>query len=247
MKKILAFVAIIAGVFFVSCSKEESGKGIKLILDKYSVSLHQKETVKITSNGTDVTYTSRNPNVADVEKNGEVTALFVGETVIDVKSNEGTAEFKVTVAPRYHTFIEPCHDWTKTRKEVFTMHPNLSFSLNDDHWGAMVDIDKAMIILYEFDSFDKLKSSSISISQDYAIESMYFLAERYLPIGEKNNVYYFANGLTTTTFDTIIAMSKLPGYRIYGIYYFPYTPSKSSDMIEFNIPEFCNLPECWKE
>ena len=243
MKRILIYFFVVISAVFVSCSKEGAKK---LILDKASTSLYQKETSFITSNGTNVTYTSRDPYVASVKETGEVTANFVGETVIDVKADEGIAEFKVTVTPKYYTFDEPCHDWTKTKNEVFAMHPSLSFSASGEYWIATVDESKAMILQYKFNSANKLESSAITIHQDYALSAMYFLAERYLPVTEVDGYYFFINGLSTSTANTSVAMTKMSGYKVYMIMYLPYSSSKSAELIDFSAPSIV-LPDAWKE
>ena len=243
MKRFLIFFFVVISAVFVSCSKEEAKK---LLLDKTSTSLYQNETSVITSNGTNVTYTSRNPYVATVKETGEVTAHFVGETVIDVKADEGTAEFKVTVTPKYYTFDEPCHDWTKTKNEVFAMHPSLSFSSSGEYWIATVNESKAMLLQYKFDSANKLESSAITIHQDYGVQAMYFLAERYFPVTKKDGYYFFINGLSTTTANTSIAMSKMPGYTVYMIMYMPYSSSKSVVLSDSGASSII-LPEAWKE
>lgn len=243
MKKYLLFLFVSISLFTTGCNKEDAKK---LVLDKTSTQLYQLETSLITSNGTNVTYQSRDPYVASVKETGEVTANFVGETIIDVKADEGTAEFKVTVNGKYHTFDEPCRDWTKTKSQVFEMHPSLTFSASGDYWMATVDENKAMILQYKFDSSDKLESSAITIHQDYAIQAMYFLAERYLPVTEVDGYYFFINGLTASTANTSVAMTKMSGYKVYMIMYLPYTSSKAGDTNCISMP-FIALPHSWKE
>ena len=43
--------------------------------------------------------------MAGVDEKGEVTARFVGETIIDVKADEGSAEFMVTVNGKVNTTL----------------------------------------------------------------------------------------------------------------------------------------------
>ena len=243
MKQFYLLSIAVACMLICGCSKEEAKK---LILDKSSTQLYQKETALITSNGTNVKYESRDPYVAGVDEKGEVTARFVGETIIDVKADEGSAEFKVTVNGKYHTFDEPCHDWTKTKSQVFAMHPSLSFSKSGDYWMATVDESKAMILQYKFNASDKLESSALSIHQDYAIQAMYFLAERYLPVTEKDGYYFFVNGLSTSTANTSVALTKITGYKAYMIMYLPYSSSKANDNVEISTPQI-SLPDTWKE
>ena len=80
----------------LSCSKDEKEK---LMINSTSVSLHSGDTHFITtSNGTNVTFESQNPYIALVnETTGEVTAMTIGTTIIDVYSDQGNAKVEVTV------------------------------------------------------------------------------------------------------------------------------------------------------
>lgn len=239
-------VFLLLGLTFLilACSKEDE----KLILDTTSTSLYSLETTTITSNGTNVTFTSRDPYVAGVDESGVVTARFVGETIIDVVASEGSAEFKVSVIPKYNTFTEPCHDWTKKSNEVFSIYSNLSFSQSGDYWGATVDKSKGIVYMFKFGDNDRLEATSMSISQSYAIEAVYFLSERYLPLDSQDGYYIWVDGLSTESITTYIAMTKISGYKAYMIMYLPYSSVKSSSPLLFPIDlPTNNLPEEWKE
>ena len=111
---------------------------------------------------------------------------------------------------------------------------------------AIVDDNRAMLLQYGFDSSNKLISAAITISQDYAVQSMYFLSERYLPVTSKDGAYYFVNGITESTVDTIVSLSKITGYKVYMIVYLPYIPTKAEESVARNTP-IISLPDKWKE
>ena len=107
MKKYILLIAAVA-MFAAGCTEKGNGNGTtdkQLVLEQTSVTLHQNETFSIKSNGRHVYYESHDAFVAMADEEGVVKANYVGETVIDVIADEGKAEFKVTVAPKYNTFV----------------------------------------------------------------------------------------------------------------------------------------------
>ncbi|MDE7097202.1 MAG: Ig-like domain-containing protein, partial [Muribaculaceae bacterium] len=73
-------------------------------LDKKQVTLTEDETVQLTAtvtpnNATDqnVTWTSEDPTIANVDHNGHVTALKAGKTTITAQAGEKTATCEITV------------------------------------------------------------------------------------------------------------------------------------------------------
>lgn len=61
----------------------------KLALEKYNVELSVKEQYAIKANQSDLTYSSDNEDVAIVSKNGVITAVGNGQTVITVSNSSG--------------------------------------------------------------------------------------------------------------------------------------------------------------
>ena len=218
MKKILSVMLLCT--LLLSCSKDEKEK---LMINSTSVSLHSGDTHFITtSNGTNVTFESQNPYIALVnETTGEVTAMTIGTTIIDVYSDQGNAKVEVTVNKQYNTFTEPCKDFTKTRSQIISMYGEPD-SETDSGIAYAYDDNVHIADMYIFKN-NKIQSSTAIINQDYAIETMKFLLERYWTLGEEDGLYMFVNGHSKETITMAVVMSKMSGYKLYQVMYFPYS------------------------
>ena len=216
MKATKFLMALVVATAAISCSKEE----IRLELNTTALTLFSGNEQTITSpNGTGLKFSSRNNYIATVNAStGKVKAVTIGETVIDVSSDQGSAEVKVYVRPRYSTYKEPCTDFGKTRSEIIAMlgAPTHESSTSI---GYIYDSKVHPMDMYSFDDNDRLESSSAIIGEEYAIEAMEFLGERYLPVTVSGGIYYFANGIENSTM--VVMFGKMPGYKLYQIMYMP--------------------------
>ena len=220
MKKILCLILLSTILF--SCSKDEP----KLMVNTTSVSLYSGYTHLITTtNGTNVTFESQNPYIAIVnETTGEVTAMTIGSTIINVYSDQGNAKVEINVNKKYNTYTEPCTDFSKTMSQIIAMYGEPD-SQTDNGIIYVHNKTKHFADMYFFDN--TLESSIAIIPQDYAVEAMKFLLERYLPIGTQDDMYIFANGTSPETVTMGVSMSKMSGYTLYQIIYIPYTSSNT--------------------
>lgn len=236
MRKILSLAAIVAAFCAIcSCSKEE----IKLQLNTTEVTLYSLDEHTITSpNGTNVRFSTRDKNIATVnETTGVVTAITIGETIIDVTADQGKAEVKVTVKPKYNLYTEPCHDFTMTRSQIVAKYGTPD-SDQGDIIGYIYESDKVHPIdMYSFDGNNKLKYSCAMISQDYATTLVYFLSERYITLGSSSGMYMWIDKVDNPKMS--IAVTKATGYTLYEVLYMPYDGTKAA---EFNVPQI-DIPE----
>lgn len=234
---VLAIILLLLG----GCKKEE----IKLELNTTDVTLYSLDEHVITSpNGTNMSFSSRDRYIASVNTTtGKVTAMTIGQTVIDVQSDQGTAEVNVTVLPKYKTFDEPIHDFTKTKADIISKLGTPSATTSS---GISYTYDSKVkpMDIYLFDSAGRLESATAMIGQDYITEALYFLAERYILAGEENDIVIFANGIDRITMG--VAVSKVKGYKLYQVMYIPYNDSKSLALPDFEIPAEL-LPDELKE
>lgn len=104
-------VAAVSSCAFVSCKKapEDISGTVSTETEKMYVSFDKtqaeivigSETYVLASylpvEGLAAEYSSKNPEIATVDKNGKVTAMRLGETVVTVKYGEATAKCKITV------------------------------------------------------------------------------------------------------------------------------------------------------
>lgn len=225
MKKILTILCLCMA--FASCSKDEE----PLALNTTSVVLYAQDEHQITTtNGTNVSFESENPYIATVNSTtGKVTAMTIGKTTIRVNSDQGSARVSVEVKPVYNTYTEPCTDFSKTKSQIISM-----YGTPDSESGSTIiylhNKTKHFADMYLFDN--KLSSSAAVIPQDYAVEAMKFLLERYWVLGAEDGVYMFVNGHSAETITMGVALSKMSGYNYYMVMYIPYTSSNTRSLVE---------------
>lgn len=233
MKKILSLLLL--SVMFFSCSKNDEPK---LMVNTDNVTLYSGDTHYITTtNGTNVKFKSQNPYIATVnETTGEVTAMTIGYTIIEVSSDQGQVQVGVTVKKKYNTFVEPCKDFSKTKSQIISMYGTPD-SQTESTIGYIYENDNVHIAdMYNFEN-DRLSGSIALIHQDYAVETMYFLAERYLPIGSQDGMYMFVNGNSKDNITMAVTLTKVQGYKLYYVIYMPYTMDTRSCLDNLNIDE----------
>jgi hypothetical protein len=86
--------------------------------------------------------------------------------------------------------------------------------------------NSAPILMFLFDSSNKMTTYSIMVRSAYSSVLADFLFERYFYVSEKDGLFMFANGLTLDTITMIIGLS------LYNISYWQViytTPSPSSE------------------
>lgn len=202
-----------------------------LIVNTTSVTLNAGDTHLITTtNGTNVSFKSANPYVAQVnETTGKITAMTIGSTVINITSDQGNAQVLVVVTGKYFTYVEPCRDFSKTKSQILSMYGTPD-SQTDTSLGYYHENDKAHFAdLYIFEN-NKLTTSTAVIYQDYAVDAMYFLAERYWAAGSQDGMYMFVNGYSKDNITMAVTLTKVSGYKLYYVIYMPYSSSTRYDI-----------------
>ena len=183
-----------------------------------------------TSNGSNVSFMSANPYVAKVnERTGEVTAMTIGSTIIYVYSDQGNAQVSVTVNGKYSTFVEPCLEFSKYKAQIIKIcgipDSETDTSLVYYHKNNEVHLADS----YIFEDY-KMSESVAVIDQDYAMEAMYFLSERYWSAGLQDGMYMFVNGYSKSDITMSVTLTKVPGYKLYYVIYMPYSSSTRCDI-----------------
>lgn len=161
-----------------------------LLLKDYSATLYAADTFRIISNGKDVSYRSKNQYVANVDGNGLITANFVGETIVEVLSKEGSTEFFVDVEPRYSYCKEPTLDFSKTKGQIKDMYYFTSgyYDLGD---LIVAPVDN-YFYGYLFDG-DVLASICIFAKGVSYTRASGFLGERYYYLGAESEMEFYSN------------------------------------------------------
>lgn len=205
MKKLAIIFAAIA--VLVSCTKS-------LELNTYEIYVYSLDEHLITSNGTNVSFSSRNPFVASVnETTGTVTALHVGETYIDVVSDQGSALLKVVVKPLYREITDPYLKWGATKQEVKDAVNKDVFEESSTMitylYGNANEGDTHVVTMYLFDKNNSLESVCIGTNNSHMLTTIKYLSERYMYYIEEDNVYFFGDSLNVEDASTTVVFMKM--------------------------------------
>lgn len=207
MKKlaiIIAAIAVLAG-----CSKEG-----RLKLNSEDIYLYSSDKHIITSNGTNVSFSSQNPYIASVNPTtGQVEGLHIGKTYIDVSSDQGKASVKVTVKPMYNVITDPYLDWGATRNDIINKvgkpytesDTQLIYQYGDANKGDS-HIGTSYILEY-----GELNSVMIVINDDSYGAALRHLSERYQAIGYSGTTGVFGDALDPDDVTTTVTIGEMYG------------------------------------
>lgn len=206
-------------VLLVSCSPEENGEIIMPKLDVTSLTLTVGEEHVLSCNVNDCYWSSDEPFIAEVDENGRVSALHVGETVIYA----GSATCKVTVLPKYHTYEEPMISWNATKNDVYLYMLNHGYQLTSDEENLYVFSGKYAAESYAyFFSENKLVASGINSSSTYFEDIIDFLLERYHAVAANQEGSIYTYLFASIDFDTIIQVESDVSTGTLLVVYRPY-------------------------
>lgn len=217
MKKITIIIAAILAL--MGCSKESA-----LQLNTEDVVMYSLDEHFITSNGTNVSFSSENPYIASVnETTGKVKGMHIGETYINVVADEGSAKVKITIKAKYHTITDPYLDWNANQHEIENKcgfadeinDGNLYYFYGNENYG-----DKHIGTVYSLKN-DRLQNVMVIINNEYFDETALHLAERFQYIGYEDGVYVYMDAMKEEDVKTIISLFKTSGRWIVM-----YTPHK---------------------
>ena len=209
---------MLLSAILLSCSKDDP----VLTLNALTATMFAHEEYQITTtNGTNVTFESKNPYVAKVDNMGKVRSLTIGTAIIDVNSDQGKAQVLITVNPKYNTYTEPFRDFTKTKSQITSVYgtPDVETTNGIGYYYDNNNVHIADMYLF---TNGILSSSTALINQDYAVDAMQFIGERYLPLDSSDGIYMFVNGTSKDNISIIVALTKMSGYKLYEVIYMPY-------------------------
>ena len=215
MKKLAIIFAVITIIF--GCQKADI-----LQLNTTHVKMFSLDEHFITSNGTNVRFTSQNPFIATVnETTGCVAALHIGKTKIHVTSDQGDAYVDIIVQPLYNVITDPTIEWgiSQTRLEAYLGTPydkgddTMTYLYGNENYG-----DSHIATGYMFER-GGLSSIIVIINNNKMLDAVKHLAERYQFYINKDNSYLFGNALDPNEITTTVMLTKESGRWI--IVYMP--------------------------
>ena len=234
MKKLL-FLLIAATLLF-GCKKEPD----LISLSTSQKELYYKDTHQIEAKSVSkITYSSENEYHAKVSESGLVNAMFVGETNIILRNDEDTKKVRIIVKPKSNLYPEPAVKFGDSRSSVIAKFgtPNTQ---NSDGIGYANYSNAAPMLIFLFDSSDKLTAYSLYIKSAYSSTIPDFLGERYLSLGLQSGTFLFVNGLTPSTMTVAVGLS-LYDISYWQAIYIPYTKSNGKSINSVNTDVFEEL------
>ena len=223
MKKILFALLCAFAVLATGCQeKEDTG----ITLSETEVTLNSAEKYQIAAESqTPITYTSENEYHATVDKQGLVTAMFVGETDIVLDNGEDTKKLHVIIEPKYNLYEEPVIDFGITKDELISMlgEPDRT---DEDNLIYLNSSTESPMTLYSFEN-GKLSTSTVVVWTQYTENLVSFLNERYALLTEQEGTFLFMNG-TEKSSATMSVLAYLYGTQYWMVMYNPYDATKSA-------------------
>lgn len=243
MKKITTILsALLLMIMFVSCSSDDNGSRFDNIdLTKTEKTLFSKDTHQIDAASiSEINYKSENEYHADVSSSGLVTARFVGETNIELSNSEDNKNFKVIVKPEYSLYPEPNVEFGVTTKSDIITTLGEPDAETEDVIGYSDYSNAAPILMFMFDSNDKITSYITLVKTAFTSDLASFLIERYLLVSAERDFYLFINGLNLS--DATKAMSlQVRDLNYLQVIYMPSDLGNrlaNNQNLQIDLPEF---------
>lgn len=223
----IVFIATLI-VSFNSCDKDDADL-ISLSVTEKTLNFEDEYQIEATS-VSPITYSVENEYNAEVSETGLVTARFVGETNILLENAEDKNTFKVIVEPKYNLYPEPNVEFGDTKSSIIAQFGS-DYTATTSAIGYTDYSSAAPIVMFMFDTNNKLTSYAIMVKSFYSSTLADFLTERYLIVGEEDGVFLFLNGLDTTSATMVIGL-ELYNISYWMVMYIPNTSSTKSSVIK---------------
>ena len=188
MRKV-AFLTVLPMLLLSACGEDDA----MVITSSKEITLNKGEQsqIEVVSNEP-VLYGCMDEYLAVVDDSGLVTANYVGETMIGVKSGSGQDFVTVNVVPVSSLLVEPYHsDFTIRRDIVEKMYGEEYTSSGD---GIIYSLDgmgaSASFGFYFAGSKDVLYKSEVVLKPGTNKDAVkLFLEERYMPVAGEEGKY----------------------------------------------------------
>ena len=212
---LMAFVVLMS-----SCKKDSASDKNTITLSQNSVTLYHNDTYQIDARCKDnIAYSSHNEYVASVSASGFVTAQYVGETNVSLKSNEDSKTFKVTVAPKSTLYPEPNIEIGESMASVLQKFPKAE--IYDDFLFIDEYSNAAPELYIDLDENRCVEDYVIWVESEYSSELNTFMRERYYYLGVEDGIYVFINGLNENTATMGVCYEYDSYYEQYTVVYLP--------------------------
>ncbi|AWW31013.1 hypothetical protein DN752_13260 [Echinicola strongylocentroti] len=212
--------AAIGVAMLFSCSNgDETPNDNQINLSESSIEIDVDQDIKLETSFNREGYSnnefeSDSPIVASVDSDGTITGKIKGETTIRVTTNDGqfSGECQVKVNPTNFLYVEPLFAFGEGM-EYFKTHEQRTLGNQSDDGlvfnDSNVDVE---LVMYLFEN-SKMYGGAVILksTESVAEKTIDFLAQRYIPIGNENDVYYFADNdvVAGVTVDSQLGLTVL--------------------------------------
>ena len=192
-------------IVFASCSKEDE-KSPEITIEKDNVTLVSGDEFLINATSDyDLTFKSEDEYHAIVDEKGLVTATYVGETNIVVSNTEKSKKVKITVRPEYDLYDDPSSYLGKTKSQVISKFGEPQRTTDN----AILYSDYsyyATSLMFSFEN-DVVKYIYVTVDNKNMSKLVKYLGERYVYIGQQNDIYSYVNNVESSKVTTLISMT----------------------------------------
>lgn len=164
------------------------------------------------ANDSACTFKSENEYVAVVDSaTGFVKSRYCGKTNIIVTGETGTTKVPVNVNPLYNTYTLPTFGWNVNFNKVKQTYGSKAFDTTEAGGPRRLQVNgfsaKAPYAIFVFNSSYMLSHYFIYTKKQYNEETLGFLYERFLPLGDidYDGLPDFCNGFDRTNITTLIS------------------------------------------
>ena len=176
MKRTLSLF-LISIICFACGEADQQGLSVKT----KEISLYPKGRVQIDAiSGYNMIFRSVNDYQATVSVNGLVTAQKVGETVIELMSDDRVVKIPVEVKGRFNLYTDPILDWGITSSELIAKLGEPDYSPSKTIIEYHDYSDQAPKLIYLFGSNEKLVNVLIDVLGAYSEDLYSHLEERFV-------------------------------------------------------------------
>lgn len=192
-----------AAILLIGCEKENTTIGRS---NEPSPNIPSQITVKVgqTHNlGSTQSWTTSSAFVATVSGNGMVMGKHVGKCIASCPFGS----CNVTVLATINLFRDPITQWGMSKSEVIAHEGNDYTETSSGNLAYTTGNSIAPNIGYLFQN-GGLNSVLIPVLSNYKNEVIDHLSQRYRYIGVENNIYYFADGNSSSDATTAVQFSR---------------------------------------
>lgn len=227
----LLILAAAITTMFGSCSKDDSAN-TSISLKSVEKNLFCGETYQIEAASTsEITYTSENEYNATVSSSGLVTARFIGETNVTLTNGNDSKKIKIVVNPHYSLYPDPCLNFGISKSEIIAKY-GTKFEEKDNGICYSNYSIAAPLVMYFFDTNNKLKSTFVAVKTAYSSDLGAFLAERYMLADKGNRI--FINS-TDPKKATMLIGASLQNTSYWLVVYGPYTSKSNTSTLRSSV------------